>query len=945
MQALSFPIRYDDESHSFSGWFIRENKTFTLDLKTLSGQVEGQSFKISQQDILAENGDIFVPLNDLTAWFGIEFETNLGDQKLALDPTVQLPAQERAARRKNKIRGNTRKPPSLPRGDDDYEFVDIPFIDVNTVSSFTKSDGQSSDTRRTVNVRSAGEFAYGSLSTNVSANDEDNITSARVTYLQEHADPVLLGALKARRFEVGDLTPTRLPLTGSAPQEMGVRVTNANPLISQTLPITQISGYIFPGWDVELYRNNSLVAFQETDDSGFYSFDNVRLLSNRNFFRVVSYGPQGEVREETLNVPFNQNREARGEGIYDLSITAQESETFRKLDTDDQDENTLHLAGFYEMPVGDKSAVRLGVRSRQEEGEQKTYGNATLFTVVGQTQTSLDLAADEQGEAAASLALNRQFGDHSFTSDFRANTEEYNPGQEGTAVGSVSTVQTLEGPLPFALGESPRYQASLQYSDSSNGLSRFNGFLNLNTRMKNLGLNQTLQYNNISGGSANSDEADMTGVTSVSGSYGKNFIRALAGYDISPQAEIENLTAFWRRRVHENLDTQLQVDRLVDTSTNSYSAQLDWRPDYALISPRLSYDDNGNLQALVSTRFGINPSSENGGVIFSKDTFTRTGTIDAFVFLDKDGDLVFNGEDEPIEDARIVTPQNSSGRNITNEDGVASVSRLRPNIMTDVFVDESSLADPFWISAKKGQSLLPRTGTRLKINFPIHLAGEVDGTVFLQKPDGKKAFVSSVRVNLHNKKGELIKSTLTGPDGFYVLDLVPPGEYVLLVDAKTIPSNTLRPRPQEIKIGHDGEPIYGNDITLAKGAEDVPSRVMASLASIKARHPHVAFDEIEPDIVLNLGDYNSNLAMSLAWYSLKLRYGKALRGGQVLVRPGESYSDQSGKHTLRVAISSETIDGAYKRCSFLVARNVACEVEILPGALDQLASVANKKAL
>ena len=85
----------------------------------------------------------------------------------------------------------------------------------------------------------------------------------------------------------------------------------------------------------------------------------------------------------------------------------------------------------------------------------------------------------------------------------------------------------------------------------------------------------------------------------------------------------------------------------------------------------------------------------------SRDFVSGNGSINAFVFLDKDGDKVFGGDDEPIPDVRILTPQNAGGTD-TNENGVASINQLRPNIITDVFVEQATLADPYWIPAEDG---------------------------------------------------------------------------------------------------------------------------------------------------------------------------------------------------------------------------------------------------
>ena len=84
---------------------------------------------------------------------------------------------------------------------------------------------------------------------------------------------------------------------------------------------------------------------------------------------------------------------------------------------------------------------------------------------------------------------------------------------------------------------------------------------------------------------------------------------------------------------------------------------------------------------------------------------------------------------------------------------------------------------------------------------------------------------------------------------------------------------------------------------------------------------------------------------ALAWYRLRLKHSPVLRNGALLVAPSQSVTDiKSQKHQLRVAFPDETIEGAYARCRALIERDLDCEVEILPGALNKFAR-ANQDAL
>lgn len=929
IQTLAFPIRRNAETGVYEGWFIRKTKTFTLDPQTGVIKADGSEYALSPSAIRQEE-DVLVPLSDLRSWFSMDIDVDVSTQRLALDPKYPLPATERAERRKGRAGQARLGPPELPRGDDAYDLMEFPSVDVTTRSTLRERAEQEREIDQSASIRTAGEFLYGTLNTNVFVTDQDKISNARASYLRESAYPELLGPLKARRFEVGDIGPTRQPLIGGAPPETGVRVTNADPLARQLSPSTQIAGYIVPGWDIELYRDNSLVAFQATNEDGYYSFDNVPLFADRNEFRVVAYGPQGEVMEETVNIPYDRARLASQGGVYDVSITMQDRELYNKFDPTTEDENTPHLSAFYEAAISDASAVRMGVRARQENGEQKTYGNVNLSTGIAGTLLNAGVAADEQGELGSEFVASRNLGQHRTRASLNLNSDNFNPNGRNTAVNVLDNRYYIEGPLSFGPGDRPRYAASTGYAKNSEGTSTFNSFLNFNTQFKNIGLNQILNYNDTS----NSIEGpDIDTLSSVSGIFGKNIIRGTANYNIRPDSQLETLSASWRRRLDRTLESQLQVDQEIEDSLTRYSAQVNWRPDYATISPRVSYDSEGNLEGLLTTSFGLTRVPGSGDFIMSNTPFTGSGLITGFVYLDKNGNRIFDeGEDEPIPDVKIRAPHNSGG-GVTDENGIATVKQLRPNVVTDVFIEPGSLNDPYWIPADKGVSIMPRTGTNVSLEFPVHMAGEMDGTVYAALPDGSKKPLRNVVLRLYNPQGNEVQNTVTSNDGFYIFSLIPPGHYALMIDEGSVPKDMVRPPPQEVIIGYEGTVIYGNDVVVKAGNADVPSEILASLEDYKARHPQIDFS-LDPAIVLNLGEFKSNLGMALMWYRLSSRYGQILQGASLLVPPAESYADpKTGLHQLRVALAGSDIQDAYARCRALVSRNLYCKVEILPGAL------------
>ncbi len=940
---LQIPIEIDLTKKIAKGWYIRENKKFFMDLAANVVSTDIGDFEIPD-NIIVEDNDIFVPIDDLGNWLDFELRPVISVQELKIASSIMLPIQERYNRRQERSKSKKIPEPSLPRSDDDYyRDIGVPSIDVSTNSTYRKyndSDRKAIDTHN-VNIRTTGDFAKGTLTTQSQFNDVDRLKTVRVNYSRESLEGDLLGKLKARKFEVGDVTTANVPLGGGVSQELGLRITNTDSLRTFSTANTSISGNAIPGWDVELYRDSQFIAFKEIGDDGFYQFDNVVLFQSDNNFRLVFYGPQGEVREENVFIPVDQSLLSRGEGIYDVSVSLDGKITYNKNARRSKDEDTgsLNIAALYERPISGGITALAGVRSNQVEGVRNTVGNVGLSGTFKQTLLNAGVAVDDEGEVSGELIARRDFGKHKLSNSLSwigANFDNSNGSAGDKSV--LSNHFNANGPLPFKFPQKPRYNFSSNYSLDSDGAYSLTSVAGINGSISRIAFNETLTHITKS----SSDEDELSALTNLTGTYGRNRLRLTADYGIKPNSELKNILANYSRDITKKLDIEIGATRRPLTNYTQYSAKLDWQAGFMRISPSIRYDSDKELFAGLNTRFGILKDPSSGNLKMYDSSVSNAGAISAFVYLDKNGDGKFNGDDEPLKDIVVKSPQNG-GRKVTDENGLAifiGIGKLR---LTDVYIDPDSLQDPTWVSGFEGVSVLPRAGFVAKVDFPVHISGELDGSIYaravnlptsfgVQERQAKPVPLRNVRVNLYNDKGELENSVLTDATGFYYIPRIPPGRYLLIIDGDSaLKGNFIRPEPQQIEITYDGSVIYGNDIYVDTGDGDIPSEFLSDLDDYKSRHPHIDFSNDNNDIVLNLGEFNSRLLMSVVWYKLRSRYNSILKGGNLFVPPAQSYADvKTGKHVLRVGLKGDDLGDAYARCRALMARDQYCKVEIFP---------------
>ena len=342
--ATDIPITVDEDNGTATGWFIREHQDFFLDINKEEITLTGETSRIDPTQIKLMDGEVYASSYILSQWFGMTFIVDFTELAILLKTTQPLPAEERHARRKKRLQqSSTDTRPQLPLKEEPYRKATVPTLDVNLLSSHNTFQGQNPTTRSTWSVIGTNDLAGHSLQSFASGDNEDTINNARLTFEKKSKRPELLGPLNARSYSFGDIYTTRLPLTGNSAQEQGVRVSN---LLNEQLPslsTTNIRGDAQPGWDVELYRNDRLVSFQEITADGIYNFEDVGLFAGDNNFKIVFYGPQGEIREERKSIPVNNSQLKKGQHFYDVSLSRSNTITYRENEIDEPEDGAPHL--------------------------------------------------------------------------------------------------------------------------------------------------------------------------------------------------------------------------------------------------------------------------------------------------------------------------------------------------------------------------------------------------------------------------------------------------------------------------------------------------------------------------------------------------------------------------------------------------------------------------
>ena len=819
---IDFNIQVDAESKTAKGWFISEDRPFSLDLSRGEAVIAGQPFKIAEGTTGAADGEIYVDSQVLGEWFPVDFNYEFYSQSVKVNPRESLPFQSRSERenRRGQVLEADANGTVLPRKESRYNLLEFPVVDISL-----QGEHESGKARESENGFS-GEFSVlargdvGKMSADIffAGDDENGLNNSRITLERGDPEGNLLGPMNATHVAIGDVQVPSFPIISSGQNETGGTIGNQALNRTRDFDTTRFEGDLPPGWDVEIYRNGNLVGSQRVGADGRYDFKEVDLFYGKNDFELIFYGPQGQKRTQTKSINVGSEMLRKGEGEYHLSVTAKDSTIvdpnpeFKTLDQD-----SLRMVGQYEYGVNEQLSLSGGVQSQQINNERHNYLNAGIKSAMGGFFTGADYVHDTQGGDAAQLFLQTGTQTKAGPVDFRISQQFYDnfiaenmsgadPPKSRTDISFSGVLENGEKypDIPYTIS----YRGNIKEQSSENLLS-----LNLGANMGSTYFNNRLEWNDNPAWEA----SELEGQFRATGNFKNLRVRGALDYELAPKFEIEGLELSTQFNPMDELSTELLFKAELEQQDKvTGGVRFNWKNGKYILSPQVSYGSDGEFVAslAVSTSIGREPRSKK--MYMTSEKSADSGRVSARVFYDRNNNAVFDEGDQPIEGAKVSAPQ-AYKQTQTDEDGVALLTGLKKYTPTDITVEKDSLEDPFWEPSQQGNSIVPRPGHAELVEIPVIATSEIEGVVRLAKEDGDKTPLPNTRIQLLDKNGEVADETRSEYDGFYLFMKVPPGKYsIRLHPDETTRFNAQAEGMGEIVIGSDGDVISGRDLVLHK---------------------------------------------------------------------------------------------------------------------------------
>lgn len=773
--ALDLPIKIDLAARRAQGWAFKEANRLVIDRK--AGKV---AFGPSGNESIAPSAIRDAPdgwcveTAALSRWLGLKVQPRTDAALLLLNSEEKLPVELAAERRERAARLTKASLPlsALPRVTLPYRMWRTPSFDVMMDAGVTYSAGSGARIDHRASILAAGEALQMSYDARVSTNKRGLPTGLRFRAYRSDPDGGLLGPLKATHAAVGDVEGIGSPVAGGTATGRGAMVTNRPLFQSVAFDRTQFTGELPPGWDAELYRNGELVAFAGASPDGRYRFDDVALGFGDNYFEIVTFGPQGQVKRRVESLTVGQGAVPPGETHYWAGVVdpGRDLMGLHRGGAPPNREAGWRGAASIEHGLDRRTSVAALVQTLSIDDKRVTYVEGTVRRSIGPAVTEFGVARDSagglalRGQALAKIGATNLAWSSFWSRDFAARPQGLSATSEHRF--SVDAPLKLGGDFVLPLHGDVRVAAR---TDGGRTIEA-NGRTSIMLNRFNLATLVRWRDERPPGGLQGRQqlEAGLIG----SGRIGPIRVRGTTEVEISPAARLRRveLSGYWRGGGNADWEGALAYEGR-DRKLRGRVSHVR-RFDAFAVAGTVEAATDGSVAAGLNLSFSLDRGSS--GWRASRQSLAATGSVRAQLFRDDNGNGI-RDQGEALEQGAVLTAGSRPADRPSGKDGWAAVAGLDNYRPVAIGVDTSSLSDPNLVPTVAAQVIVPRPGISAELMIPLAGGGAIEGSLL---KDGGSAF-EGLDLELVDANGKIVAQARSDYDGFFLFERVPPGRYAL----------------------------------------------------------------------------------------------------------------------------------------------------------------------
>jgi hypothetical protein len=480
-----------------------------------------------------------------------------------------------------------------------------------------------------------------------------------------------------RQVEVGDTYSFSVPTATTRVSGRGIQLSSFHKGNSSINNDVDIIGYLPDGWEVELYRNDILVDYIDQPKNNKYEFKNLPVSLGVNTYKLIFYGPQGQIKEEEKSYLIDSQTVLKNQFGFDFSLTEDNRYLFEfNEDKGDQDQKDFSTS------------------------LSMNYGLTNNFSLITGTTFTSDPSKTSSNEKDQNVDTDFEFA--GFNTAYKNFAFEYlalYANRSDKFLHNIQYHQNIEKILPTTLNVEYKYFDDIRTKDSYYFSDYAYDYLKANL-VTNLQFSRVFRFPfDVTYEQAQSypKKEDAFNVTSrisynlLSKYHFTLYANKKRNYNGLNEAEVGLLfnrqfnKLRIRGEVYYNLEEEQHINNFVINNdyyfTQDFRTFFNWKRNYSyatygantvqssinsytvgssLLNRNIgnfgieyTWDTNYYTNILLTYSVGLGFDTENKKPIINGNSFGDNGVMNAKVFIDENNNDKFDKDtDEPIENGK-----------------------------------------------------------------------------------------------------------------------------------------------------------------------------------------------------------------------------------------------------------------------------------------------------
>ena len=530
-----------------------------------------------------------------------------------------------------------------------------------------------------------------------------------------------------------------------------------------------ITGPLQDGWQVELYWNNQLIGFRQNGNAGQYNFPDIPVSYGLNIFKLVFSGPYGETRTETKRYYSGTSPVSKGEFGYNMSVYQPYRYLFESNEPflyDGKDIPIVDLVGYY--GATDNLTLMGGFTQTPDAAtkvETQHFSMAGAQMAVQGSSLQYNL---EQNIDTKNVGHHAEWQGDVYIGNIYMGYDKFNKihspmSYYGNEYLDSQLETRLSGILPYNIP----YYISYREGKLEDSKEKFNNYSVRVSKQISRGVNWTLEDNYYN--YHYSDNSYNTIRNSIYTWSGKYSTQTWFEYETSPEQRFTEFSSRIDWRAGRNTYFSAQYTRDIRQNMDYLSFSGGQVFSFGGLTATIETDRDLNVSAYLTYNISFaKEPSRNQFIKTGATKLSRRGTIYA---------KVFDENNEPV--VGIGLNANGLEKQVhTDEDGIAVLTDLQTYEKTIVSIDSETLPDVSLQPKQDYRKLVLHPGTIRTIELPFVHRGAVEGKLANQY----NRHMFGYQIKVLDKEGKEQGSTFADIEGYFILDGVPYGSYMLVIE-------------------------------------------------------------------------------------------------------------------------------------------------------------------